>query len=260
MPTSQKLSIISWLDEFNGGGGFPSRIQFLRTIVALTLLLGISAGPVAAQESPAQQIADVTPYLMDRTAEVALARSAAPKNVSDSATVLVLTRKGFVEAARGSNGFTCLVVRSFGAGLDDPAFWSPQGRAPHCLNPPAVRTVLPEILKRAEWVVSGVSRSEIGTRTRHAYESGEFPMPAPGAMAYMMSPRQHLSDADPHWLPHLMFYYDRSLPAAAWGAGGLTAPVIDGTAGNPQSSVLVLFVPVRQWSDGTPAVGGPSQP
>jgi hypothetical protein len=226
---------------------------------ALAALALLGAGPVAAQPTLAQQIPDVAPYLMaDRAAEIALARSAAPKHVSDSATVLVLTRKGYVEAARGSNGFTCLVVRSFSAGLNDPDFWNPRGRAPHCLNPPAVRTVLPEMLKRTEWVLAGVSRSEIATRTRHAYDSREFPMPAAGAMAYMLSPHQHLSDSDPHWLPHLMFYYDRSLPAAAWGAGSMTAPVIDGSAGDPQSPVLVLFVPVRQWSDGTPAVGGKS--
>ena len=261
MPDSEQLNIKSWLVDLKVAARFLSSVPFLWITGALTLAVGIGASPVAAQSTPAQQIADVTPYLMaDRAAEVALARSAAPKHVSDSATVLVLTRKGFVEAAHGSNGFTCLVVRSFGAALSDPAFWNPRGRAPHCLNPPAVRTVLPEILKRTEWVLSGVSRSEIGTRTRRAYDSREFPMPAVGAMAYMMSPDQHLSDADPHWLPHLMFYFDRSLPAAAWGAGGMTAPVIDGSAGDPQSPVLVLFVPVRQWSDGTPAVGGKSHP
>lgn len=232
-----------------------SNSERLNNIARLvTVALTIGASSLVAQ-SPAQQIADVTPYLMaDRAEEVALARSAAPKNVSDLATVLVLGRKGFVEAARGSNGFTCLVVRSFGAALSDPALWSPHGRAPHCLNPPAVRTVLPEILKRAEWVLSGVSLDEIGKRTRRAYESREFPMPAVGALAYMMSPHQHLSDADPHWMPHLMFYYDRSRPAVEFGAGDTTAPVIDGS--DRQSPVLVLFVPVRQWSDGTPAVAG----
>ena len=104
------------------------RLKLMSRLVALALT--IDAGSLYAQSTAAQQIADVTPYhlMADRAAEVALARSAAPKHVSDSATVLMLTRKGFVAAARGSNGFTCLVVRSFGAALSDPAFWSPQGR------------------------------------------------------------------------------------------------------------------------------------
>jgi hypothetical protein len=228
--------------------------------LSLAVLALIGATRLGAQPT-AQQIPDVAPYLIeDRNAEVALARSAAPKDVSDGATVLVLTRSGFVEAARGASGFTCLVARSFAADPEDPGFWNPRVRAPHCFNPPAVRTVLPEMLKRAEWVLSGVSRSEIETRTRRAYDSHELPLPAAGAMAYMLSPQQHLVDSNPHWMPHLMFYYDRSLPAAAWGAGGMRAPVIDGSAGDPQSPVLVLLIPVRQWSDGTPALGDMGHP
>ena len=51
-----------------------------------------------------------------------------------------------------------------------------------------------------------------------------------------------------------MFYYDGAMPASTWGAGGMSAPVINGSAGDPHSPVLTLLVPVRQWSDGTPAM------
>jgi hypothetical protein len=219
------------------------------TLAAVALF---TAGSIRAQQTP-----DLAPYLMaDRAAEVALSRSAAPKNISDSATVLVLTRSGFVEAARGSNGFTCAVLRSFLGSLDDPNFWSPRVRAPHCFNPPAVRTVFPEISRRAEWIMSGVRRSEIVTRTQRAYASHEFPLPAAGAMAYMLSHEQYLVDANPHWLPHLMFFYDKSMPAATWGAGGMTSPVIDGSVGDPSSPLRTLLIPVLLWSDGTPASSG----
>jgi hypothetical protein len=79
-------------------------------------------------------------------------------------------------------------------------------------------------------------------------------MPAAGAMAYMLSPKQRLSDADPHWMPHLMFYYDRALKATTFGAGGMTAPIIDASAGDPTGPMQVLYIPTRTWSDGTPAV------
>lgn len=214
------------------------------TLAALALLL---AGPAWAQQIP-----DLAPYLMaDRAAEVALARTAAPRSVSDSASVLVLTAVGFVEASRGTNGFTCVVLRSFSGSTSDPAFWNPRVRAPHCFNPPAARTVLPAFLKRVEWILAGTRLTEVEARTRRAFAAHELPQPAPGAMAYMLSPEQYLVDANPHWLPHLMFYYDRSLPAAAWGAGDMSAPVIDATAGDPDFPVLTLLVPVRQWSDGT---------
>jgi hypothetical protein len=73
----------------------------------------------------------------------------------------------------------------------------------------------------------------------------------------MLSPQQYLGDDDPHWMPHVMFYYDRSMPAAAWGAGGFTAPIIDGSVGDPHSPVVTLLIPVPRWSDGTPALPTP---
>lgn len=220
-------------------------------------LIPATLAVLAAGSIEAQQPVDFSPYLMaDRAAEVALARSAAPKNVSDSATVMVLTRTGYVEAAHGSNGFTCVVLRSFSGNPDDPNYWNPKVRAPHCLNAPAARTVLPIMLKRAGWVLAGVSTAEIEARIDRAYASKEVPVPAAGAMAYMTSAQQYLVDENPHWMPHLMFYFDKSLPSSTWGAGGFTAPVIDANAGDPHSPVLTLLIPVRQWSDGTPAMTG----
>ena len=219
--------------------------------VATLALLAASALPVAAQKTP-----DLTPYLIpDRATEVALARTAAPANVSDAATVLVLTRTGYVEAAKGTSGFTCLVARSFHAPFSDPNFWNAKFRAPHCLNPAASRTVLPELTKRAEWIMAGMSVADVAARTKDAFASHALPAPAPGAMAYMMSPKQYLNDTEPHWMPHLMFYFDKSTPASAFGAAGFKAPIIDGSADDKDSPVHVILIPVRQWSDGTPALG-----
>jgi hypothetical protein len=210
---------------------------------------------VAAFSLGAQKVPDVTPYLdADREAEVALARTAAPSNVSEKATVLVLTPKGYIEAARGTNGFTCVVMRSFAAAPDDPDFWNPRVRAPHCFNPPAARTVLPAMLAQIDWALAGATAAELNARIKQAYAAKRLTMPAAGAMAYMLSPKQRLSDADPHWMPHLMFYYDRALKATTFGAGGMTAPIIDASAGDPTGPMQVLYIPTRTWSDGTPAV------
>jgi hypothetical protein len=190
----------------------------------------------------------------DRAAEVALARTAAPSNVSEKATILVLTPKGYIEAARGTNGFTCVVMRSFAAAPDDPDFWNPRVRAPHCFNPPAARTVLPAMLAQIDWALAGATAAELNARIKQAYAAKRLTMPAAGAMAYMLSPKQRLSDADPHWMPHLMFYYDRALKATTFGAGGMTAPIIDASAGDPTGPMQVLYIPTRTWSDGTPAV------
>lgn len=214
-----------------------------------------------AAPASAQRPFDVAPYLIsDRDAEVALARTAAPHSVSDSATALVLTATGFVEAAQGSNGFTCVVLRSFSGGINDPGFWDPRVHAPICFNPPAARTVLPAMLARVKWLLGGVTPDDAEARTRQAYAAHQFPSPALGAMAYMLSPRQWLGPDNPHWMPHFMFFFDRSLPATTWGAqGDMTAAVIDGSAGDPASPVLTLLIPVRQWSNGTSALAAARQ-
>ena len=224
------------------------------TTMRLRLLTSAALTLLAARALDAQQAPDLAPYLIaDRAAEIALARSAAPGNVSDSATVLVLERKGFVQAARGTNGFTCLVLRSFTAPTNDPTFWNPKVVAPSCFNAPAVGTVLAPILKRVDWIIAGVPLADVDARTERGYASHTFPAPAAGAMAYMTSPRQHLVDSDPHWLPHLMFFYDRVTPGSTFGAAGMNAPIINGSAGDPHAPVLALYIPVRQWSDGSPA-------
>jgi hypothetical protein len=52
------------------------------------------------------------------------------------------------------------------------------------------------------------------------------------------------------WLPHVMFFIPHGT-AAGWGAGLEASPVIgaEGLAFEP----TVLFIPVRRWSDGSPA-------
>jgi hypothetical protein len=219
-----------------------------RTFVAISIV--VTASALGAQKAP-----DLTPYLIaDRATEIALARTAAPSAISENATVLVLTPKGYTEAARGTNGFTCLVMRSFAAAPGDPQFWNTHISAPHCFNPPAARTVLPAMLAQIDWALAGATPAELNARIKKAYAEKRFTMPAAGAMAYMLSPQQHLSDADPHWMPHLMFYFDRSLKASTFGAGGMTAPIIDASAGQPNFPMQVIYIPIRTWSDGTPAV------
>lgn len=66
-----------------------------------------------------------------------------PPALSADATILVLTTHGYDVAAKGTNGFTCMVERSWTAPFDQVDFGSPKLRAPVCYNAQAVRTVLP---------------------------------------------------------------------------------------------------------------------
>src|SRR5579863_312804 len=121
---------------------------------ALVVLLGASR-PAQAQDAktPYPNMAPLEQYLMERTAEIALARSAAPESISREADIMVLGKRGYETAAKGNNGFVCMVLRSWTAGTDDPDFWNPKLRAPICFNPPAVRSYLPIILKKTDLVL-----------------------------------------------------------------------------------------------------------
>src|SRR5688500_16889322 len=76
---------------------------------AVAVLLGIA--PMTAQSKGAGQSGART--LLPRAEEIALARSAAPAEVSRSATVWVLTHSGYVVAEKGTNGVACYVGRSW---------------------------------------------------------------------------------------------------------------------------------------------------
>jgi hypothetical protein len=196
-------------------------------------------------------------YLMDRDAEIAMAKSAAPPSIADKATVLVLTRHGYDTAITGSNGFVCAVERGWMSQYDFPQFWNPNMRGPLCYNPPAVRSILPYTIKRTQLVLAGRTKPQIVAAIKDGIDRHELPPLEDGALTYMMSKQGYLNDRAHNWVPHLMFYFPRSA-GATWGADLPGAPPML----NPQfqdspEALSVIMVPVTHWSDGTPAPAMP---
>ena len=216
-----------------------------KTISILSLVF------VAQAALPYPAMAPLNQYLMpDEQAEIALARTAAPPSISDGAEVMVLGREGYKTAVKGSNGFLCLVERSWGAPTTDSGFWNPKARAPHCFNPPAARTFAPIFLMKTKLVLSGLSKAEIVRTTASAMDKGTLPALEPGAMCYMTSKQQYLNDRDKNWHPHLMFFVPGSA-AKSWGGNLPGSPVI--AADDPEERVTIFMVWTGRWSDGTPA-------
>jgi len=223
-------------------------------LVPILLLLGLP-GPAGAQDkkpTPYPAMAPIEQYrIADPKEEIALARSAAPPSISADAEVLVLGPHGYETAVTGKNGFVCWVQRSWTAGFEDRQFWNPKLRGPNCFNPPAVRSVLPQYVKRTEWVLAGIPRAQMIEKARVLTESGQFTAPEPGSFSFMLSKQGYVSDdAAGPWLPHVMFFVPHG-QATVWAAGLEASPILgaDSTPFEP----TVLFVPVRRWSDGSPA-------
>jgi hypothetical protein len=195
-------------------------------------------------------MASLDQYLIaDERAEIALARSAAPASISNGAEVMVLGRDGYTTAVKGSNGFVCLVERSWANTTNDPQFWNPKVRAPHCFNAAAASSFLPFFLLKSKLVLAGKSRAEIATAVASALDKKELPPLAPGTIVYMMSKQQYINDGGKSWHPHVMFYVSGDAEKS-WGANLPGSPVM--SAYDPEQRVTTFFVLANQWSDGTP--------
>jgi hypothetical protein len=220
-------------------------------LVLTSSLAAVGAAQAVAAPSPYPTRAPVAQYMMDKTAEIALARTAAPKAISDDATVLVLGNAGYETAVKGSNGFTCLVGRSWMNDFDTADFWDPRDLTPNCWNAAAVKSSLTEFLQRTQWVLAGVSKDEMAARTKAAWASHEYTLPAPGTVAYMMSKQQCIHAPAPcNWYPHVMFF-EATADAQKWGDNIKGVPVYSGASDTDPITTFMVLVPM--WSDGTPS-------
>ena len=222
-----------------------------RLILAAASAATLSAGLARAASYPA--MAPVDQYLMpDRNAEIALAKSAAPVDISDQATVLILTRHGYETAVKGTNGFVCAVERGWMGPFEHPEFWNPAIRGPLCFNPPAARSILPYTYKRTELVLAGRSKDQVMAGMKTALDAKQLPKLEVGAMTFMMSKDQNLGDRGGHYTAHLMFYLPQQ-PETNFGGQFADVPM----GYNPQfehspEAMSVLMVMVPRWSDGEP--------
>ncbi len=211
-------------------------------VVLAFLLAALDASTMQAQNPKYSPLSE---YMMTAEAEVALARSAAPENVSAHATVKVLTASGYKVAAQGDNGFICLVMRGWSAPTYSPAqfrdlVYDAGVRAPICFNPPAARQVLQYYELRSKLGMEGKTPDQISESVQAAYARGQLPRRDEVSFAYMWSADQNLGTGIGHWHPHMMIfapYYDNSLLGNNEFGGAL--PQVSDDAGTPFAVVVI---------------------
>ena len=216
---------------------------------AVVVLTGAISGARAENaKTPYSTMAPVDQYMMERSAEIAMAQSAAPPSISKDAEVMVMGRHGYEVAVKGKNGFVCMVERGWTANADDPVFWNPKIRGPICFNPAAARFIVPITIKKTELALSGRSKEQMVAEIKAAFDKKELPSQEPGAMCYMLSKQGYLNDHAGHWHPHLMFFIPQ-VGAESWGANRTDSPILADEVGTDR--LTIFMVQVGKWSDGT---------
>lgn len=209
----------------------------------LALLATLSAG--ARAQAPSYP--PLRDYLMPRDSEVALARTAAPANISSRATIIVLTSTGFQRVHDGDNGFVCAVMRGWAAPTYTPAqfrnfVYDATIRAPICFDAAAAKGVLPYYELRSKLGMEGKNPAQIAGAVKAAYAAGKLPKRSAVSFAYMWSPEQLLGQGIGHWHPHMMVFAPYYRNAMLGGnAFGTVTPQVSDDEGTP---FTVIVIPV----------------
>jgi len=188
------------------------------------------------------------PRSLGEAAEVALALTAAPSEISENADVYVLRGTEFVKARAGTNGCACVVGRDSHDG----------SRYPICFDREGARTMLFRELMEGSLRASGNSEEKVNALVEAAYKSGQLTLPTKSSIAYMMSSQQVLfstPNADGvrvgAWSPHIMLMLPGVAPDQLGLAHDSKVDVIQ--IHDRGGSHAELIVKVPKWSDGSPA-------
>jgi hypothetical protein len=216
-------------------------------LVASGAVILLSVATILSSAQGQTQYPPLSDYMMPQDAEIALARSAAPDNISDRATIKIFSESGFEVAVEGDNGFVCMVMRAWSAPTYTPVafldfvYYAPL-RAPICFNPVAAETMMLYYEVRTELGLQGKNPDEIADGIEVAYAKGELPRVETVSFAYMWSADQDLGPGIGHWHPHMMVftpYYENSMLGGNKFGG--TLPFVSDDAGTP---FAVTVIPV----------------
>jgi hypothetical protein len=180
----------------------------------------------------AQSVPKVFDASVPRERQIELARGAAPKEVSEKASVYVLTPRGYERAISGTNGFTCLVSHEVPGTLE-----------PECHDAEGSKTIIPVRLWQEKLRIQGKSENAIEKETAAAYSSKKFLAPQRTGIAYMLSPHNRVYDPESKQVisfpPHLMFYAPYLKSEDLGGAPGNGIPYVV-NPGKPDALIIVV--------------------
>ncbi len=183
----------------------------MKIVIPLIILEGVVGIGCLGQATAAQSsTAGSSPKLerMPELLETRFALSAAPPHLRGGATVFLLDpEKGYVLDRKGTNGVSCIVVRSdwqFDQPFRNDIYWAV------CFDAEGSKTLLQDYLTAAELRARGMDAKQVHREVTKRFGTSDYPNPSRAGVAYMIAPvmRGFTAAPEPQTMnmPHYMFY------------------------------------------------------
>jgi hypothetical protein len=169
-------------------------------VKGLTVLLAFSLLSPAALPAQADSLKLPAANRIARDREMALARSAGPATVADSADIWVLGDRGYEKVVAGSNGYGCIVQRGLAG----------QHLIPRCDDASGAAAFYPVYQMIEEFRRAGRTFGDARRAIVDGFKSGRFKEPRFGGLSYMYSVDAVFTSASGQrveFTPHVMIYW-----------------------------------------------------
>src|SRR5438105_10713003 len=154
------------------------RIAVLGILASFTSIAQTSAGSPGVAASKLER--------MPESLEVRYALSAAPPHLREAATTYVLDpSQGYVLNHKGTNGISCIVVRSdwqWSKPFRNDIAWAV------CFDAEGSKTLLQDYLYTAELRARGMNAKEAHLEVTRKFGTKDYPNPSRAGVAYMIAP------------------------------------------------------------------------
>jgi hypothetical protein len=183
----------------------------MKSVIPLIVLTAAMGRACLLQTNTAEKNTAGSSAKLERMPELLESRfalSAAPPHLRDRATVFLLDpAKGYVLSRKGTNGVSCIVVRSdwqFEQPFRDDIYWAV------CFDAEGSRTLLHDYLDAAELRARGLNSKRVHEEVTKKFGTSDYPNPTRIGVAYMIAPvmRGFTAAPEPQTMnmPHYMFY------------------------------------------------------
>jgi hypothetical protein len=185
-----------------------------RTLSLALAAIGIFAGSTCLAQTQARTAAPAPVSNLERmpeALETRFALSAIPPHLRDAATVLLLDpAKGYVVSRNGTNGISCLVIRSDWQFPTRPfrtdIYWAVG------FDAEGAQTLMQDYLTAAELRAQGKDSKQVHQEITKKFGTARYPNPSRAGVAYMIAPIMRGVDdtnvPEPKTMnmPHYMIY------------------------------------------------------